>query len=334
MRTIIIGSLFAAALSFGQTEHGSITGTVQDAWGAAVTVATVEAKNVATGSVAKAPSNAAGKYTLADLPPGVYDISVTVPAVRPFQKTGVTVAAGKAADLNIKLQDTTQLNTLGEDTLGAIADRKRHNPPSGPAPRTADGKPDLSGTWWSPTTTDAGKPEWLPEAQAVAKRRLDNNGVDSPMAQCLPSAATRLGPLFILAQTKQLMVIISDDESPGFHQVHLDRSAHPKELDVDLWYGDSIGRWEGDTLVVDRVGFNERLWVDPGAHPHSDKLHVIERYRRLDLGHLEKDVTVEDPAVLAKPWTFKSVADLAAGEEVREFICAENNRDVPHMVGK
>jgi hypothetical protein len=196
-----------------------------------------------------------------------------------------------------------------------------------------DGKPDLSGTWWSPTMTDPGKPEWLPEAQAMAKRRLDNNGVDSPMAQCLPSAATRLGPLFILAQTKQLMVIISDDESPGFHQVHLDR-AHPKELDIDLWYGDSIGHWEDDTLVVDRVGFNERLWVDPGAHPHSDKLHVIERYRRLDLGHLEKDVTVEDPGVLAKPWSFKSVADLAAGEEVREFICAENNRDVPHMVGK
>jgi hypothetical protein len=182
--------------------------------------------------------------------------------------------------------------------------------------------------------TDPGKAEWLPEAAAVAKRRLDNNGMDSPMAQCLPSATTRLGPLFILAQTKQLMIIISDDESPGFHQVHLDRSAHPKELDMDLWYGDSIGRWEGDTLVVDRAGFNERLWVDPGAHPHSDKLHVIERYSRPDLGHLEKDVTVEDPAVLAKPWTFKSVADLAAGEEIREFICAENNRDVPHMVGK
>jgi Carboxypeptidase regulatory-like domain len=333
MRTIIIGSLFAA-LSFGQSERGSISGAVQDPWGAALAVATVEAKNVATGNVSKAPSNAAGKYTLADLAPGVYDISVTVPAVRPFQKIGVTIAAGKALELNIKLQEGTQLSTLGEDTLGNIADRKRHNPPSGPTPRTVDGKPDLSGTWWSPTTTDAGKPEWLPEAQATAKRRLDNNGVDSPMAQCLPSAATRLGPLFILAQTKQLMVIISDDESPGFHQVHLDRSAHPKELDVDLWYGDSIGRWEGDTLVVDRVGFNERLWVDPGAHPHSDKLHVIERYSRPDLGHLEKDVTVEDPGVLAKPWTFKSVADLAAGEEIREFICAENNRDVPHMVGK
>ena len=76
------------------------------------------------------------------------------------------------------------------------------------------------------------------------------------------------------------------------------------------------------------------MWVDPGAHPHSDKLHVIERYSRPDLGHLEKDVTVEDPGRAGEAWTFKSVADLAAGEEIREFICAENNRDVPHMVGK
>src|SRR5580692_4863519 len=132
MRTIMICFLFAA-LSFGQSERGSISGVVQDPWGAALPVATVEAKNVATGSVSKAGAKADGKYTLADLAPGTYDISVTVPAVRPFQKAGVTVAAGKAVDLNIKLQESTQLSTLGEDTLGAIADRKRHNPPTGPA---------------------------------------------------------------------------------------------------------------------------------------------------------------------------------------------------------
>jgi hypothetical protein len=296
--------------------------------------ATVEAKNPATGTSSKTTSNASGKYTLADLAAGTYDISVAVPAVRPFEKKGVIVAAAKTLELNIKLQEGTQLSTLGEDTLGAIADRKRHNPPSGPIPRTVDGKPDLSGVWWSPAMTDPGKPEWLPAAAAVAKQRLDNNGVDNPQARCLPSAVTRLGPLFALAQTHRLLVVISDDESPGFHQIHLDRSAHPQELDMDLWYGDSIGHWEDDTLVVDRLGFNERLWTDPGAHPHSDKLHVIERYRRLDLGHLEKDVTVEDPGVLAKPWSFKSVADLAPNEEIREFICAENNRDLPHLVGK
>jgi hypothetical protein len=338
MRSILAVSFATAFLfatqSFGQNARGSISGVVQDPWGVAMANATVNAKNVATASVSKAVSDAAGKYALSDLAAGIYDISVVVPAVRAFEKKGVTVAAAKTLELNIKLQEGTQLSTLGEDTLGAIADRKRHHPPAGPTPRTVDGKPDLSGVWWSPVTTEPGKPEWLPEAQSVAKRRLENNGVDNPQAQCLPSAVTRLGPLFALAQTKQLLVIISDDESPGFHQIHLDRSAHPKELDMDLWDGDSIGRWDGDTLVVDRVGFNERLWVDPGAHPHSAKLHVIERYRRPDLGHLEKEVTVDDPGVLAKPWTFKAVADLAVGEEIREFICAENNRDVPHMVGK
>src|SRR5579885_3635190 len=102
-----IGFLFSVP-SFGQNDRGSVSGVVQDPWGAAMPVATVEAKNVTTGSISKAPSNAAGKYTLADLPPGTYDISVTVPAVRPFEKKGVAVAAGKTVDLNIKLQEGTQ----------------------------------------------------------------------------------------------------------------------------------------------------------------------------------------------------------------------------------
>jgi Carboxypeptidase regulatory-like domain len=334
MRFIFFITLIFGAIAFGQNDRGTIAGVVRDPWGVGLTEATVQAKNTQTGAMVKGVSGAGGKYTITDVAAGDYDVSVTVPAIRPFEKKGVAVTAAKTLELNIKLEETTQLSTLGEDSLGAIADRKRHNPPSGPAPRTVDGKPDLSGVWWSPTMVEPGKPEWLPGAQTVAKQRQDSNSLDSPQARCLPSPVTRLGPLFQFAQTKGFLVIISDDESPGFHQIHLDRSTHPKELDTDLWYGDSIGHWEADTLVVDRVGFNERVWLDPGSHPHSDALHVIERYRRPDLGHLEKEVTVEDPGVLAKPWTFKAVADLAAGEEIREFICAENNRDVPHMVGK
>jgi len=332
MRYLSFVFLFAAAC-FGQSA-GSISGVVHDPFGGLQSNATVQAKNAQTGIVVKGVSKADGKYTIPDVAPGTYDISVAVPGVKAFEQKGVTVAAAKALELNIKLQEGTQLSTLGEDGLAIAADRKRHNPPSGPTPRTVDGKPDLSGVWWSPVTTDPGKAEWLPQAAAVAKQRLDNNGVDSPQAHCLPSPVTRLGPLFELAQTKQFVVVISDDESPGFHQIHLDRSAHPKEPDTDLWYGDSIGHWEDDTLVVDRVTFNPGVWLDQPAHPHSDKLHVIERYRRPDLGHLEKTVTVDDPGVLAQPWTFKQVSDLAAGEEIREFICAENNRDVVHMVGK
>jgi hypothetical protein len=337
MRYVMIGFLLASASfaqSVGQNDRGTISGTVKDPLGHPVANAPIQAKNTATGTVSKTVSDKSGQYSLNDVAPGSYEISVPLLGVKPFEQKGITVAAAKTLDLNIKLEEGTQLSTLGEDPLAIMADRKRHNPPSGPTPRTVDGKPDLSGVWWSPVTVEPGTAEWLPGAQAVAKERLAKNAIDSPQAHCLPSPVVRLGPLFELAQTRQFVVVISDDESPGFHQIHLDRATHLKEPDPDLWYGDSIGRWENDTLVVDRVSFNERVWMDQPAHPHSDKLHVIERYRRPDLGHLEKEVTVDDPGVLAKPWTFKQVADLAAGEEIREFICAENNRDVVHMVGK
>jgi hypothetical protein len=219
-------------------------------------------------------------------------------------------------NFDIRLEETTQLSTLGEDTLAIQADAKKHAPPSGPTPRMANGKPDLSGTWWSPRTVDPGKPEWLPAA--VAKQRADNNRVDSPPARCLPSPVLRLGPVYALVQSAGMMVEISDDDSPGFHQIYLDGRAHPKD----------------DTLVIDRIGFNDVGWLDQEAHPHSEKLHVVERYTRPDLGHLETEITVEDPEVLAKPYTMKRVSDLAPTEDIFEFICPENNRDVSHLVGK
>jgi hypothetical protein len=226
----------------------------------------------------------------------------------------------------------TQLGTLGEDRVNLAADIRRHQPPAGPAPRTRDGKPDISGVWWRPTDVDGGSPQFLPAAEAAARERRDRNSKDSPQARCLPGAVLRYGPLFELVQSENYLVIINDDESPGFHQVYL--NGHHPEDPNPAWYGHNTASWEGDTLVVDRVAFDERIWLDQGAHPHSPKLHVVERYRRPDLGHLESEVTVEDPGVLAKPYTIKRVADLAQGYDIYEFICAENERDVLHMVGK
>jgi len=333
-KILMVCAVVAANLALAQSSAptGAITGTLFDSNGDPIDNNAVQAKNSESGAVFKATSSGKGTYTLADLPPGTYEVSAAAPGLTAFEKKGVAVEASQTVALDVHLGDTTQLNTLGEDRLRVTEDNKRHTAPSGPTPHTPDGKPDLSGVWWQPRTVDPGKPEFLPAALAIQKQRRENNGKDSPQAHCLPSGPLRNGPLFELVQGKDYLVNISDDESPGFHQIYLDGRGHPADPNP-AWYGHSIGRWDGDTLVVDRVGFDSRVWLDQEMHPHSDKLHVIERYRRADFGHLEIEITVDDPGVLAKPWTLKRVADLAH-DEIFEFICTENNRDVEHLVGK
>jgi hypothetical protein len=321
-----------AAIAQSTAPTGSITGTLFDSIGDPIDNNAVQAKNAQSGAIFKATTSSTGKYTLAELPPGAYDVSASAPGLRAFEKKGVAVQASQTASLDIRLGDTTQLNTLGEDRTHAIADMKRHTPPSGPTPRTYDGKPDLSGVWWRPNTVDPGKPEFLPAALAIQRQRIESNGKDSPQAHCLPSGPLRNGPIWEFVQSKDYLVYISDDESPGFHQIYLDGRGHPADPNP-AWYGHSFGRWDGDTLVVDRVAFDDRVYLDQESHPHSDKLHIVERYHRPDLGHLEIEITVDDPGILAKPWTQKRVADLAH-EEIFEFICTENNRDIQHLVGK
>jgi hypothetical protein len=333
MRSVILSFCLAAfALAQGTTPTGSISGTLYDSIGDPIDNNLVQAKNTESGTMFKATTSATGKYTLADLPAGSYEVSAAAPGLTAVTKKGVAVQQSQVASLDLRLGDTTQLNTLGEDRTHILADNKRVHPPSGPTPRTFDGKPDLSGVWWRARTVDPGKPEFLPAAVAITNQRKEVNNVDSPQAHCLPSGPLRNGPLWEFVQSKDFLVYISDDESPGFHQIYLDGRGHPADPNP-AWYGHSIGRWDGDTLVVDRVAFDSRVWLDLDSHPHSDKLHIVERYRRPDLGHLEIEITVDDPGVLAKPWTQKRVADLA-NEEIFEFICTENNRDVQHLVGK
>jgi hypothetical protein len=212
------------------------------------------------------------------------------------------------------------------------SDLRKHDPPVGPPPRL-EGKVDFSGVWWRPVIVDPGKPQFQPWAETVAKERSETLRKDSPQARCLPAAVLRLGPIWEFVQGKQMIVQISDDDSPGFHQIYTDGRPHPQDPNP-AWYGHNTARWEGDTLVIDRVGFDDRVYLDEDLHPHSDKLHVIERYRRPDMGHLETEITVEDPGALQKPYTLKRVSELAPTEEIYEFICPENNKDVPHLVGK
>lgn len=330
--THVLIFLTASAAIFAQSGAGTIAGKVLDPAGDPAMLASIQVKNIQSGATFKSAIGKDGRYSIAGLPAGTYDVTVSMPAVQGFSKKGVAVAAARTTSLDVRLKEGSQLNTLGEDALHSIEDQKRHAPPSGATPRTGEGKPDFSGVWWRPAVVDPGKPEWTPWAQQVARERSENNRLDSPKARCLPSNIMFTGSVWEFVQSKDFLIWISDDDSPGFHQIYIGRN-HPVDPNP-AWYGHSVAKWEGDTLVVDRIAFDERMWLDGASHPHSDQLHIVERYRRPDLGHLEIQVTMEDPKALVRPFTQKLVSELAPKEEIYEFICTENNRDVGHLVGK
>jgi hypothetical protein len=127
--------------------------------------------------------------------------------------------------------------------------------------------------------------------------------------------------------------MLFEDDIPSHRTVYLDGRGHPKDPNPD-WMGHSIGHWEGDTLVVDTIGFNDKSWLDNVGHPHTERLHVTERIRRPDFGHLEIEFTIDDPGAYSKPWIIKRIADLDTRDEIGEYVCTEGERDAVHMVGK
>jgi hypothetical protein len=134
-------------------------------------------------------------------------------------------------------------------------------------------------------------------------------------------------------QTSSLIVILIED-NPGFRQIFLDGRSHPADWNPS-WTGHSTGKWDKDTLVVDTVGFNNKNWlggVGGGAIPTTEMLHMTERYRRADFGHMELNVTFDDPGALSKPYHENLTLDLAPQEEILEYVC-ENNKP-EHLVGK
>jgi len=333
-----LGNLCAAAfLLFGgasailaQTGSGTISGTVLDNLGAPLPEAEIQAKSAASGDVRQTKSGKKGEYTLAGLPEGTYDLTVLVRGGRRHSEK-VTVGAGKALRVEVRLRDDTQLGTLGDNYLSAAA-LDRRPVPTGPAPHTLDGKPDLSGVWAPRLLVDPGKPEPLPWAQAAFQEIIDNNGKDNPTTRCLPWGPVLDGSFPIKFIQAPTVIVILIEDVFSYRQIFLDGRGHSKDADP-TWMGHSIGRWEGDTLVVDTASFNNKSW-SPGRRPHTDKLHLIERIRRPDFGHLEIETMVEDPGTYVKPWTMKLTANLLVGDEIGEYICTENNQDVEHIVGK
>ncbi len=198
-------------------------------------------------------------------------------------------------------------------------------------PVSPERKPDLAGVWVvSGSTNLPDDLPYRPEALKLWQERKANLSKDDPAAYCLPNGVVRVTALpYKIVQTPQLVVLLSEGNTHSFRRLFLDGRAHSLDLEPNSWTGDSIGKWDGNTLVVDTIGFNDRTWLDDTGKPHSDQLHVIERYRRPDAGRLVIDYTIEDPKFLTKPYNF-SRTFVPANREIQERFCTEQN----HLVAK
>ncbi|MBZ5675668.1 MAG: hypothetical protein LAP61_15615 [Acidobacteriia bacterium] len=198
-------------------------------------------------------------------------------------------------------------------------------------PLTPDGRGDFAGVWVvSGSTNLPADPPYRPEALKLWQERKANLKKDDPATYCLPNGVVRVTSLpYKIVQTPQLVVILSEGNTHSFRRIFLDGRAHNLDLEPNSWTGDSIGRWEGNVLVVDTIGFNDRTWLDDTGKPHSDQLHVIERYRRPDAGRLVVEYTIEDPKFLTRPYTFTRTF-VPANREIQERFCTEQN----HLVAK
>lgn len=223
-----------------------------------------------------------------------------------------------------------------------------------PLPRTPDGKPDLSGVWIATGAlrlmagdaeleavrkSDAASgraplprtepPPYTPDAEKRRQYYLDRRGIDDPMALCLISGVPRISfrPLpFQIVQTPGQVVFLYETHH-AFRIIPTDGRGHPDDLEPS-YLGDSVGRWEGDTFVVDVVGFNDKTWLAGVGTVHSEKLRVTERYRRDTYDTIIYDVTMEDPEVFTKPWHQQETFRLRPNERLREYECIENNEDI------
>jgi hypothetical protein len=223
-----------------------------------------------------------------------------------------------------------------------------------PVPRTADGKPDLSGIWIATgalllmegeealqaardADAAAGRaaqpppepPPYTPEADARRQAYLARQGIDDPMARCLLTGVPRISfrPLpFEIVQLPERVIILYEIHH-AFRIIPTDGRGHPEDMEP-TYLGDSVGRWDGDTLVVDVTGFNEDTWLTGVGTVHSDQLRVTERYTRDTFGTIRYEVTLEDPEVFTKPWHVYETFRLRPNERIREYECIESNEDL------
>ena len=210
-----------------------------------------------------------------------------------------------------------------------------------PAPRTPDDNPDLSGLWqpemnpYRFNLIQDLKDESIfrPGAEAIFMDRVKDFRRDDPVTNCLPGGPSdTLNTTYRIMQSGTLVALLFENGTGRYRQIYMDGRKLPKDPNP-TWLGYSVGHWEGDTLVVESAGFNDRTWLDRAGHPHSESLRVTERFQRVDFGHMKFQITFDDPETLTKPLSFSLTVNYAADTDMLESVCNENNRDLVHMVG-
>jgi hypothetical protein len=230
--------------------------------------------------------------------------------------------------------------------------------PFGPVPKAVDGHPDLSGVWDHPfamNMANAGRGDACGSGAVSGCKMIGPEGGAIPMtpageawfksydatnydatAHCNPMGYTRSMNAPVPTQIVQRpdVIVFLHESMFAFHNVYMDGRKHPTKEEAleTTWYGHSTGKWEGDTLVIDTVGpffGTPRMLLDTAGHPMSEDLHLVEHFKRLDSDHLQYDVTVDDPKYYSKPWTNSRVWTLMPpGQEIMEYVCTENNKEV------
>jgi hypothetical protein len=217
---------------------------------------------------------------------------------------------------------------------------------SAPAPRSPDGRIDISGIWQPTTrmfinitkiTPDSKSAElpMRPSAAALYQHRRDTESKEDPTGNCIPGGVPRSDavpyPFKIVKSEK--MIIILYEAVHSYRQIFTDGRQLPKDPNP-TWQGYSIGHWEGDDFVAETSGFNDQGWIDNDGHPATDAERVTERFHRTDFGHMDIVITVDDPKAYTQPWTVTEPFMLLADTELLEYVCNENNKDLKHLVGK
>jgi hypothetical protein len=256
----------------------------------------------------------------------------------------IFIAIGIAAGLVVTSAPAQWLNY---PTAGLPRTRDGKPDLAAPMPKTADGKPGLSGIWIPADITHFMnlaadlKPEdvpYQPWTKALVEERQAGVHKDDPLAQCMPPGIPRVEthgghPFKIIQMPRELVILYETSTNDVFREVFTDGRALPKDPQPS-WKGYSVGRWEGDTMVVDTIGFNDRGWIDTGmGRPQTEALHVTERLRRRNAGTMEIGITIDDPKAYTKPWNAKINLKLVPDTELMETVC-ENSRNTEHMVGK